>query len=161
MYMAEMLTALKRDARNQSPIERPLENVLSHSPVSFALLPLPKSETPRKRDGAFPRDRSGSPPVWNKSRRASKGKSKGKKSGKGPTVPEGLIVKPRMENALVGLTTSMDVPKLSKDRREREACACAQSQDALNFAACADASGQSQVSCRKRRCLFVERESAR
>eukprot|EP00438_Fugacium_kawagutii_P001422 Skav211637 [mRNA] locus=scaffold3476:7948:11312:+ [translate_table: standard] len=78
-----------------------LGTVLSHSSVSFHLLPLPgtqkpsrkKVETPKKRDRAPSRDRSGSPPVpiWTR-RKASKGKVWGKSKGRGPRVlPFGSI----------------------------------------------------------------------
>eukprot|EP00435_Cladocopium_sp_Y103_P070288 s2538_g35.t1 len=78
LYMAEKLSALKRDARNQSPLEKMLASVLSHSSVSFHLLPLPKSsepkkkpDTPRKRVPS--RDRSGSPPIPKQRRAGLKG----------------------------------------------------------------------------------------
>eukprot|EP00438_Fugacium_kawagutii_P023335 Skav221486 [mRNA] locus=scaffold1514:194152:200600:- [translate_table: standard] len=105
LYMAEKLTTLKRDALNHSPLERMLGTVLSHSAVSFHLLPLPqhgarsepsrkKAAAARKRDRAPSRDRSGSPPIpiWNR-RKASKGKGRGKSKKGGPRVPEGLLGK--------------------------------------------------------------------
>lgn len=107
MYMAERLTTLKRDARNNSPLEDMLGNIFSHSSVSFHVLPLPrnpnldrkKTDHPaRKRDRPASRDRSNSPALpagSHKARRASRGKgSKGKGTkGKGPRVPAGLIGK--------------------------------------------------------------------
>lgn len=97
LYMAEKLTALKRDALNQSPLEKLLESVLSHSSVSFRLLPLAKqpeskrkSDRSRKRDSASFREFSGSPPRPVR-QRVRKGKGKGKSNRKGPRVPENLV----------------------------------------------------------------------
>ena len=95
LLMSEKLSSLKKKADGTNPVATLMENILSHSSVSFHLLPLAKSH-PQTRD-ARPRSRSPkrpSKPSRAKSPRRNKGKGKGKGRGsRGPNVPQGLIGK--------------------------------------------------------------------
>ena len=88
----------------KTPIEKELATVLTHSSVSFHLLPLarssvpkatpqpgPQQETPRKRSRSPSRPRAMPKP---KAKGGGKGKNKNKR-GCGPNVPEQLINKAR------------------------------------------------------------------
>ena len=100
MLMSERLTTLKKDANGKTAIEKQIVQVLSHSSVSFHLLPLAKGAAPKvpqpKPAPNNPRKRSRSP-----SRPSQRPQPKGKGGGKGkknkrqrgPNVPEPLIGK--------------------------------------------------------------------
>ena len=103
MLMSEKLTTLKKDANGATGIERELPKVLSHSSVSFHLLPLAKgvqSKPPPKEEppaSAPTRTRSRSTSRGKPKPQPKKGNGKGKstksKRGRGPNVPEQLINK--------------------------------------------------------------------
>eukprot|EP00435_Cladocopium_sp_Y103_P007410 s3328_g2.t1 len=108
MLMSERLTTLKKDSAGKTAIEKEIMNVLSHSSVSFHLLPLAKggniktpaqpaqpkttaAETPRKRSRSPSRQK----PRPGKGKGGGKGKTGkgGNRRGRGPNVPELLIGK--------------------------------------------------------------------
>ena len=95
MVMSEKFTSLKKDINGKTAIEKALPTILSHSAVSFHLLPLAKHapvEKPVPKATVKPeRQRSRSPKPKPKAKGAGKGKTK--KKGRGPNVPELLIGK--------------------------------------------------------------------
>eukprot|EP00435_Cladocopium_sp_Y103_P018197 s4173_g4.t1 len=108
MLMSERLTTLEKDAAGKTAIQKEIMNVLSHSSVSFHLLPLAKggpSKTPtqpaqpKTTAAETPRKRSRSPsrqkPRPGKGKGGGKGKTGkgGNRRGRGPNVPELLIGK--------------------------------------------------------------------
>lgn len=107
MYLAEIITSLKRTPNGELPLEVELPKVLVRPSVSFHLLPLtaqppkvspaakanPNNQNKRKHEDAkpSPRDQPGS-----KGQPSRKGKGKGKtknKRGRGPNVPKDLVGK--------------------------------------------------------------------
>ena len=95
MVMSEKLVTLKKDANGLTPIEKELPKMLTHTSVSFHLLPLAKAapaDKPAPKPAAKPerkRSRSNSRPRPKPKTRADKGRGKGKtkKNGRGPNVP--------------------------------------------------------------------------
>ena len=97
LLMAEKLTTLKKTATGENPFEKSLQSILSHSMVSFQLLPMPQVSS--NKTGTKPeRKRSRSPKRQQTTKVASaskeKGKGKGKRpKGRGPNIPKALIGK--------------------------------------------------------------------
>ena len=103
LYLAEILTSLKRDANGNLPLEMELPKVISRPSVSFHLLPLattaPKTHATPKPAPANPNKRKLEEPprpVPKGGNQGRKGKGKGKtksKRGRGPNVPKDLVGK--------------------------------------------------------------------
>ena len=103
LYLAEILTSLKRDANGNLPLEIELPKVISRPSVSFHLLPLattaPKPHATPKPAPANPNKRKYEEPprpTPKGGHQGRKGKGKGKaksKKGRGPNVPKDLVGK--------------------------------------------------------------------
>ena len=101
LYLAEILTSLKRDANGNLPLEVELPKVIVRPSVSFHLLPLaaaaPKAHAAPKHAPTNPNKRKYEEaprpsPKANAHTRKGKGKGKSKsKKGRGPNVPKDLV----------------------------------------------------------------------
>ena len=102
LYLAEILTSLKRDANGDLPLALELPKVIARPSVSFHLLPLAtaahKNQAAPKPAAANPNKRKHeetirpSPKTGLSNVRKGKGKSKTKR-GRGPNVPKDLVGK--------------------------------------------------------------------